>query len=105
MNKKAHLKQKYLVVIHGWHVSSNGFDVHEVEATSSEEAHTKGYAFKGKRERTFDKCAMKVIALEKGSHVKPEVVKQVSEKTPRTSLWAILSFCFGFLLCLIVASL
>ena len=57
---------KYLAVIHGWHVSSNGFDVHELEATEKNAAYNEAYGLKSMREKTFDKCAVEVIAIEDG---------------------------------------
>lgn len=54
---------RYIAVIHGWHVSSNGFDVHELSATDKEEAHNEAVLLKHQRESTFDKCAFTVIEV------------------------------------------
>ncbi|BBW35469.1 hypothetical protein [Enterobacter hormaechei] len=54
---------RYIAVIHGWHVSSNGFDVHELSATDKEEAHNEAVLLKHQRESTFDKCAFTVIEI------------------------------------------
>lgn len=62
---------RYLIVVHGWHVSSKGFDVHEFEG-SREEAYEKGYALKGRRDRTFDRCAFTVIPIGKMKRIKME---------------------------------
>ncbi|WP_041689324.1 hypothetical protein [Enterobacter sp. 638] len=54
---------RYIAVIHGWHVSSNGFDVYELSATEKEEAHNEAVLLKHRRESTFDKCAFTVIEI------------------------------------------
>lgn len=56
-------RQKFIIVLHGWFVSSNGFEIHEIEVGNIKEAREKAYALKGKSERTFNKCAVKVIPL------------------------------------------
>jgi hypothetical protein len=55
---------RFLIVVHGWHVTSNGFNVHEIDAESEDEAYDKGVVIAHNRETTFDKCAFKVIAVE-----------------------------------------
>ena len=54
---------KFIAVIHGWHVHSNGFTVHEFEAADITQAEKEAAFLKDKRERAFDACAVKVIAL------------------------------------------
>ena len=54
---------RYIAVIHGWHVSSNGFDVHALSATDKESAYSKAVLLKHKRESTFDKCAFTVVEI------------------------------------------
>lgn len=54
---------RYIAVIHGWHVSSNGFDVHELCATDKEAAYDEAVLLKHERERTFDKCAFTVVEI------------------------------------------
>jgi len=55
---------KFIIVVHGWHTSSNGFDVHHVEAKDEKEAENIGHMHVGKRASTFDTCAMVVIPIE-----------------------------------------
>ncbi|HBE6752515.1 TPA: hypothetical protein KML76_002980 [Escherichia coli] len=54
---------RFIAVIHGWHVSSNGFDVHELKATDKESAHNEATLLKHQRVSTFDTCAFTVIEI------------------------------------------
>jgi hypothetical protein len=54
---------RYIAVIHGWHVSSNGFDVHELGAKDKVEAHNEAVLLTHQRESTFDKCAFTVVEI------------------------------------------
>ena len=54
---------RFIAVIHGWHVDSKGFDVHELIATDKESAYNEAVLLKHKRERTFDKCAFTVVEI------------------------------------------
>ena len=54
---------KFIAVIHGWHVHSNGFTVHEFEAEDMTQAIKEAAYLKDQRERPFDACAVKVIQI------------------------------------------
>ena len=54
---------RYIAVIHGWFVNSNGFDVRELGATDLESAHNEAVLLKYQREDTFDKCAFTVVEI------------------------------------------
>lgn len=55
---------KYLVVIHAWHVYSEGFTYHEIEALSDNEADKEASYLCRQRERDFRKCAYKCVKVE-----------------------------------------
>lgn len=54
---------RFIAVIHGWHVHSNGFTVQELEADNHIQADKEAAWLKDQRERDFDKCAVKVIEI------------------------------------------
>ena len=60
---------KFIAVIHGWHVHSNGFTVHEFEAENMTQAIKEAEYLKGQRERPFDACAVKVIQISESEFV------------------------------------
>lgn len=74
---------KFIIVIHGWHVSSNGFTVHEVEADSIEEAQKEGALLCYRREKAFDKCAYRVIEIGERQVVKPRKLTFIERITGR----------------------
>ncbi|WP_286933891.1 hypothetical protein [Leclercia sp. UBA5958] len=55
---------RYIAVIHGWHVDSNGFGVHELNAIDKESAYKEAVLLKHKRESTFDRCAFTVVEID-----------------------------------------
>lgn len=54
---------RYIAVLHGWFVNSNGFDVHELKSTDREMAYDEAVLLKHKRESTFNKCAFTVVEI------------------------------------------
>ncbi|AVG33301.1 hypothetical protein DZ701_07710 [Enterobacter hormaechei] len=54
---------RYIAVIHGWHVRSKGFDVHELSATDRDSAYNEAVLLKHKREGTFCSCACTVVEI------------------------------------------
>ncbi|TPG76346.1 hypothetical protein [Pseudomonas arsenicoxydans] len=60
---------RFIAVIHGWHVYSNGFSIHELEASIAEEAKKEASWLKSLREDDFDKCAYTVIEIENTEHL------------------------------------
>jgi hypothetical protein len=61
--------KKFIIVIHGWHVSSKGFDIHPVEAPDLEGAEHEARRLKEQRESSFDKCAYAVIEIDDKEHL------------------------------------
>lgn len=55
---------RFIAVIHGWHVHSNGFTVRELEATDLHQADMEACFLRDQRERPFDSCAVTVIEIE-----------------------------------------
>jgi hypothetical protein len=60
---------RFIAVIHGWHVYSNGFDVHELEATSQDEARKEACWLNDRREAPFDKCSYVVVEIDDTEHL------------------------------------
>ncbi len=54
---------KFIAVIHGWHVHSNGFNVHEFEATGRKEADEKAAHLTMQRQKSFDTCDYVVVEI------------------------------------------
>lgn len=54
---------RFIAVIHGWHVSSNGFNVHELDALNAQQADMMAAALCMHRQDTFDNCAYRVIEI------------------------------------------
>jgi hypothetical protein len=55
---------RFIAVIHGWHVHSNGFDVHEIEATEQQEANEKASYLTMQRQGDFDECAYVLVEVD-----------------------------------------
>lgn len=54
---------RFIAVIHGWHVHSNGFNVHEIEATDKQLANEKAAYLTMRRQKTFDECAYVLVEI------------------------------------------
>ncbi|MCS3605303.1 hypothetical protein [Erwinia rhapontici] len=54
---------RFIVVIHGWHVHSNGFSVHQIDAIDNQEAAEKAAFLTMQRQKAFDKCAYVVVEI------------------------------------------
>jgi hypothetical protein len=54
---------RYIAVIHGWHVQSNGFDVHNLKSTNEDDAYAEALLLMHKRQSTFDKCDFQIIEI------------------------------------------
>ena len=74
---------RYIAVVHGWHVSSNGFNVHQLEAKTEEEAHKEAKVLTWNRNSTFDKCDYKLVEIE-DSEV---YTKTLDHKLKNVPLW------------------
>ena len=60
---------RFIAVIHGWHVSSKGFNVHELKAFTQEEAQKEACWLKEQREADFDRCAYVVVEIDDREHL------------------------------------
>ncbi|MGA8121090.1 hypothetical protein [Rouxiella badensis] len=60
---------RYIVVMHGWFVDSNGFTVHEITAPDMRSAQEKAAYLRDERSSTFNKCAVKVIELSENEFI------------------------------------
>lgn len=55
---------RFIAVIHGWHVHSNGFTVRELKADSRDQADMEACYLRDQREKPFDSCAVTVVEIE-----------------------------------------
>jgi hypothetical protein len=60
---------RFIAVIHGWHVHSNGFNVYQLEATTLEEAQKEACWLNDLRDSAFDRCAYVVVELDDTEHL------------------------------------
>lgn len=60
---------RFIAVVHGWHVSSNGFNVHQLKARRIEDAEQEACWLKHQRDSNFDKCAYVVIEVDDREHL------------------------------------
>ncbi|HFQ5663097.1 hypothetical protein [Enterobacter hormaechei] len=54
---------RYIAVIHGWHVHSKGFTVHQLEATCRESAEKDAAYLSSQRKKPFCECAYVVVEV------------------------------------------
>ncbi|AZL74565.1 hypothetical protein [Pseudomonas oryziphila] len=62
-------ERRFVAVIHGWHVRSNGFNVHELKATTQEEAEKEACWICSQRDKAFDRCAWVVVEIDGHEHL------------------------------------
>ncbi|MHC2148305.1 hypothetical protein [Pseudomonas sp. 210_17 TE3656] len=55
--------------IHGWHVHSNGFNVHQLLATNYDEAQKEACWLNDQRDAPFDRCAYVVVEIDGREHL------------------------------------
>jgi hypothetical protein len=60
---------RFIAIIHGWHVYSNGFNVHQIDALSLTEAEKEACWLKEQREGDFDRCAYAVVEIDDREHL------------------------------------
>ena len=60
---------RFIAVVHGWHVYSNGFNVHELKSSTLDEARKEACWLKGQREADFDRCAYTVVQIDDSEHL------------------------------------
>jgi len=61
---------RFIAVIHGWHVHSNGFNVHQIDATDKQEAAEKAAFLTVQRQNKFDECAYVLVEIKPGEEMK-----------------------------------
>lgn len=61
--------KRFVIVIHGWHVHSKGFDVHQLDCESLDQAEQKAAHLTYQRDRPFDRCAWHVVAIEPDTRI------------------------------------
>lgn len=61
--------RRFVAVIHGWHVHSNGFNVHQLQASTIEEANKEACWLSDQRDAAFDRCAWVVVEIEAHEHL------------------------------------
>lgn len=61
--------RRFVAVIHGWHVHSNGFNVHQLQAITLEQANKEACWLSNQRDAAFDRCAWVVVEIEDREHL------------------------------------
>jgi hypothetical protein len=54
---------RFIAVVHGWHVESNGFDVHELAARTERGADDEACRLAARRDTAFDRTAYVVVEI------------------------------------------
>ncbi|MDD2056559.1 hypothetical protein NPS58_03750 [Pseudomonas putida] len=60
---------RFIAVVHGWHVSSKGFDVHELNATTQQTADDEACLLAARRDAAFDRTAYVVVEVDDREHL------------------------------------
>lgn len=60
---------RFIAVIHGWHVDSKGFDVHQLAATSQTAADDEACLLAARRDAAFDRTAYVVVEIDDREHL------------------------------------
>ncbi|MFF7859747.1 hypothetical protein [Pseudomonas monteilii] len=60
---------RFIAVIHGWHVDSNGFDVIELAATDKKSADDEACLLAARRRDTFDCTAYVAVEIDDREHL------------------------------------
>lgn len=55
---------RFIAVVHGWHVQSKGFDVHELCASNPESADDEACLLAARRDAAFDRTAYVVVEID-----------------------------------------
>lgn len=64
---------RFIAVVHGWHVHSNGFNVHQLESKTMADAQKEACWLTDQRERAFDECAYVVVEIDDTEHLPREL--------------------------------
>jgi len=67
--KQPEPRSRYIAVIHGWHVHSNGFTVLQLSATNYDEAQKEACWLNQQRDAPFDRCAYVVVEIDGHEHL------------------------------------
>lgn len=54
---------RFIAVVHGWHVDSNGFNVHQLTATNQKDADDEACLLSARRNATFDRTAYVTVEM------------------------------------------
>ncbi|WP_430317015.1 hypothetical protein [Pseudomonas sp. p1(2021b)] len=60
---------RFIAVVHGWHVESKGFDVHELAAKTEQDADNEACLLAARRDATFDRTAYVVVEVDDREHL------------------------------------
>ncbi|WP_313318076.1 hypothetical protein [Pseudomonas sp.] len=60
---------RFIAVVHGWHVESKGFDIHELTASTAQGADDEACLLAARREATFDRTAYVVVEIDDREHL------------------------------------
>ena len=55
---------RFIAVVHGWHVESKGFDVHELSARTARGADDEACLLAARRDAAFDRTAYVVVEID-----------------------------------------
>ena len=55
---------RFIAVVHGWHVESKGFDVHELAARTAQSADNEACLLAARRDAAFDRTAYVVVEID-----------------------------------------
>ncbi|MDM9601394.1 hypothetical protein QTN23_26695 [Pseudomonas shirazica] len=60
---------RFIAVVHGWHVESKGFDVHELNASTAQGADDEACPLAARRDAAFDRTAYVVVEIDDREHL------------------------------------
>jgi hypothetical protein len=60
---------RFIGVVHGWHVDSKGFDVHQLKARTKSQAEDEALLISARRDATFDRTACVVVEIDDREHL------------------------------------
>ncbi len=60
---------RFIAVVHGWHVESKGFDVHELTASTAQGADDEACLLAARRDAPFDRTAYVVVEVDDREHL------------------------------------
>lgn len=60
---------RFIAVVHGWHVDSNGFNVHELKSTDRRQADDEACVLSARRNATFDRTSYVLVEVDDREHL------------------------------------